>query len=54
MKEHKKASVDIDFLLKMILIVLFVAAVAIFLVFKFKPDISSYVSNYIVGPLKGK
>ncbi|MBI4095765.1 MAG: hypothetical protein HY438_02800 [DPANN group archaeon] len=54
MKEQKKASIDIDFLLPLILVILFVAAVAIFLVFKFKPDVSAHVSNYIVAPLKGK
>lgn len=53
MKEHRKASIDIEFLLKLIIVVLFVAAVAIFLVLKFKPDVSSYVANYITAPLKG-
>ncbi len=49
----KKADIDIKFLLEMIIVILFIAAVAIFYVMKFQPGLADYVSNFVVKPLKG-
>ncbi len=51
--ENKKADIDIRFLLELIIIILFVAAVVVFLVMKFQPNVANYVTNNIVAPLKG-